>query len=624
MTAMSEQVRARPSTEAVETTAVRFFRAVQFFIELFAAALVLVEVAVLFAGVVARYVLHAPLVWSDELASAIFLWLVMIGALIALVRNQHMRMTAFVSGASEGVQVYLEVIATLVTLVFLSTITISGYEFTVEESFITTPAMSISNSWRVAAIPVGGALMVAFTLFRLFMLPNRRGTIFTSVLAAAIIVGLIYASPFLQSLGNINLIIFFVGVVGVGVCAGIPIAFTFGLAMVGYLALSTQVPLMVVVGRMDEGMGHLILLAVPLFVLLGYLIAMTGMAAAMVQFLGNLLGQVRGGLSYVLVGAMYLVSGISGSKTADMAAIAPALFPEMKARGANSGELVALLAATGAQTETIPPSLVLITISSATGVSIAALFIGGLLPGAILGLMLCGLVWFRNRNEDLSSIRHVSWRKILSSFVFALPALALPFIIRTAVVEGIATATEVSTIGIIYSLAVGLLLYRKFNWRAVFPMLVNTAALSGAIMFIIGAATAMAWGLTQSGFAQALASAMSTMPGGRTTFIIASIFAFIALGSLLEGIPAIVLFGPLLFPIARKMGVHEVHYSMIVTLSMAIGLFSPPFGVGYYAACAISGVNPNEGIRPILGYMLMLLLGIAIVAAFPWISIGFL
>ena len=142
--------------------------------------------------------------------------------------------------------------------------------------------------------------------------------------------------------------------------------------------MTTRVPVTALVGRMDEGMSHLMLLAVPTFVFLGLLLEMTGMARAMVQFLAGLLGHVRGGLSYVLIGAMYLVSGISGSKAADMAAIAPALFPEMAKRGAKPGELVALLSAAGAQTETVPPSIVLVTIGSVMGVSIAALFAGGL------------------------------------------------------------------------------------------------------------------------------------------------------------------------------------------------------------------------------------------------------
>jgi tripartite ATP-independent transporter DctM subunit len=307
-----------------------------------------------------------------------------------------------------------------------------------------------------------------------------------------------------------------------------------------------------------------------------------------------------------------------------MAAVAPVLFPEMNKRGAKPGDLVALLAATGAQTETIPPSLVLITIGSVTGVSIAALFTGGLLPGLVLAATLCVVVWYRNRREDLSHVTRASGREIGVSFVIALPALALPFLIRAAVVEGIATATEVSTLGIVYAALAGIIIYRKFPLRRMLPMLIDTAALSGAILLIIGTATAMAWALTQSGFSRQLAAYMAGVPGGYYAFLGVSILAFIVLGSVLEGIPAIVLFGPLLFPIAKQAGVHEVHYAMVVILAMGMGLFAPPFGVGYYAACAIGRVNPDEGINPIWGYMLALLAGLILVAAIPWISTGFL
>jgi tripartite ATP-independent transporter DctM subunit len=296
----------------------------------------------------------------------------------------------------------------------------------------------------------------------------------------------------------------------------------------------------------------------------------------------------------------------------------------MRKRGAKPGDLLALLSATGAQTETIPPSLVLITIGSVTGISIAALFTGGLLPGVVVGATLAALVWRRYRGEDLSGVRRATRSEIGKSFLVAIPALALPFVIRAAVVEGIATATEVSTIGIAYAVLVGLFVYRNFEWSRVYPMLVSTAALSGAILFIIGAATAMAWALTQSGFSMALAAAMKALPGGAITFMAVSVVAFVILGSVLEGIPAIVLLGPLLFPIARQVGIHEVHYAMVVTLAMGIGLFAPPFGVGYYAACAISRIHPNEGMKPIVGYMVALFIGVVAVAAIPWISIGFL
>jgi tripartite ATP-independent transporter DctM subunit len=598
-------------------------------VEIPAAILVVAEIAILFAGVVARYGLRQPLIWSDELASILFLWLAMLGAAVAFRRSEHMRMTAVLSSASPSMRAYLDMVATCAALAFLLLIVWPAWDYAYEESYITTPALQISNSWRAAALPIGTVLMALFACLRLARVGDIR-LVLLGLMSVALVIGLFWlAQPWLRPLGNINLVIFFVGVAGFCVFSGVPIAFGFGLAIFGYLALTTRTPLMVLVGRMDEGMSHIILLSVPLFVFLGLLIEMTGMARAMVAFLASLLGHVRGGLHYVLVGAMYLVSGISGSKAADMAAVAPVLFPEMKQRGAKPGDLVALLAATGAQTETIPPSLVLITIGSVTGVSISALFTGGLLPGVVLAITLSALVWWRYRNEDLSHVTRAPASEIAKTFVVALPALALPFVIRYAVVEGIATATEVSTIGIVYSLIVGiliygLLVYRSFDWRRLLPMLIETAALSGAILLIIGSATGMAWGLTQSGFSRALAAAMTGLPGGAASFIAVSILAFTILGSVLEGIPAIVLFGPLLFPIARAVGVHEVHYAMIIILAMGIGLFAPPFGVGYYAACAIGRVDPAEGVRPIWGYLLALLIGLIIVAIFPWISIGFL
>jgi tripartite ATP-independent transporter DctM subunit len=588
------------------------------------AALVLLEILVLLGGVVSRYAFHHPIIWTDELASTLFLWLAMLGSAVALHRAEHMRMTAMVGMLSPPARLALDLVATVAALTFLLLILPSAYDFAMDEIPVTTPAMQVSDVWRAAALPVGFAIMIIIGIIRLVEAGNWRHIVGAVGASALIVGGLYLLQPNLEDLGNLNLLIFFVGIVAALVFAGVPIAFAFGLATFGYQALTTETPIVVVVGRIEEGMSHLILLSVPLFVFLGLLIEMTGMARAMINFLASLLAHVRGGLSYVLIGAMYLVSGISGSKAADMAAIAPALFPEMRARGSKPGELVALLSATGAQTETIPPSLVLITIGSVTGVSIAALFTGGLLPGLVVGAILCVVVWRRNRGEDLSHVMRAPAREIARTFVIALPAIALPFVIRAAVIEGVATATEVSTIGIAYSAVAGLLIYRKFDWKRIYPMLVETAALSGAILLIIGAATGMAWSLTQSGFSRDLAKAMTGLPGGVPTFLLVSIAAFVVLGSVLEGIPAIVLFGPLLFPIAKQVGVHEVHYAMVIVLAMGVGLFAPPFGVGYYAACAISRVHPDEGLRPIAGYIVALIVGLLLVAFIPWISIGFL
>jgi len=177
---------------------------------------------------------------------------------------------------------------------------------------------------------------------------------------------------------------------------------------------------------------------------------------------------------------------------------------------------------------------------------------------------------------------------------------------------------------VVYTALLGIFIYRQFDWRCMYPLLVETVALTGAVMLIVGTATAMSWGLTQSGFSQWLVTVMTGVPGGKAGFLAITIVAFIILGSVLEGIPAILLFGPLLLPVARSIGVHEVHYSMVVILAMGIGLFAPPFGVGYYGACAIGKISPDDAIWRIWPYIFALIAALIVVAAFPWLSIGFL
>ncbi|MFG1400223.1 MULTISPECIES: TRAP transporter large permease [Roseixanthobacter] len=593
-------------------------------VEVPAALLVIAEVVILFAGICARSLGH-PIIWSDELASLLFLWLAMLGSVVAIQRGEHMRLTFVVGSMSPRAQAWCETLAVGAVFVFVILMLHPAYDYTDDQSFVETPALGWSGTVRALAVPVGFGLALLSCTLRLARhsladLASVAGVL--GVLAVALSI----ASPLLAGLGNWALLVFFVGLLGVAVTAGVPIAFSFALATSAYLLTVTSTPLTIVVGRIDEGMSSLMLLAIPLFVLLGQLVDVTGMARVMVEFLASLLGHVRAGMSYVLLGAMLLVSGISGSKTADMAAVAPVLFPEMRRRGMQDGELLSLLAASGAMSETIPPSIVLIAIASVTGVSIAALFTAGILPAIVLALVLALVARYRaGKDDDRVKVTRAPLSVVMKSLVVALPALLLPFLIRTAVVEGFATATEVSTIGIAYSLLLGLAVYRGgLSWRAAIPMLARTASLSGAILFIVGAASAMAWALTQSGFSHSLAHAMAAVPGGQAGFLLVSLIAFAVLGSLLEGIPAIVLFGPLLFPIAKQFGIHEVHYSMIVILAMGIGIFAPPFGLCYYAACIIGQVSPESGMRRIWIYLGALFVGLLVLTFVPWFSIGFI
>jgi len=624
------------SEPAVSARYAKLDAALGWLTELPAVVLLVVEIAILLAGVIARYGFDAPLTWTDELSTLVLIWLAMLGAVVALRRGTHMRLTLFASLLQPTALAWLQTLASGVVIVFLLMFIGPAYQHCMTQLMVTTPDLEISYAFQGAALAVGAALMLISAVCDVWRHATVRQVLGVAVLLLLVALGGWLLKPVFAGLGQYNLLIFFVVLLGFCVAIGVPIAFSFGIATIAYLALCTGKPLSIVAGRMDEGMSSLILLAVPLFVFLGGLIEMTGMARAMINFLLSLLGHVRGGLEYVLLGSIYLVSGISGSKAADMAAVAPALMKEMRERGARDADLVALLSASCAMSETIPPSLVLITMGSVTGVSIAALFKGGLLPALVGMVALSVVVFFQTRST--SSAQHqletrqaetqqaekprASRAEIARSFVIALPALALPFLIRTLVVEGVATATEVSTIGIVYAMLIGLFVYRRFDWRRVYPILVDTVALSGAILLIVGCATAMALALTQSGLSIRLVQAMTSIPGGKWGFMAVSVLAFIVLGSLLEGIPAIVLFGPMLFPVARIAGIDEVHYGMVIVFAMGLGLFAPPFGVGFYTACAIGRTAPERVIGRVWLHLGALLVALIVIAAVPWLSTG--
>ena len=419
---------------------------------------------------VSRYVFRQPFVWSDELASILFLWLAMLGAVVAFRRGEHMRMI-------DAGRARLAALARLLRGVrgrargrIPGADPASGVSNTpIDEAAIVTPALEIPNVWRAAALPVGCALMLVFALLRLARVGglgqicsrccvdrgDRRRPLAAQAAAASRWATTIWSSS--------------------SCCWSRPACWPAcrsrsrsRIATFAFLALTTRTPLTVVVSRMDEGMTHIILLSVPLFVFLGLLIEMTGMARAMVDFLASLLGHVRGGLSYVLLGAMYLVSGISGSKAADMAAVAPVLFPEMKRARRQAGRTGrAAVRRPARMSETIPPSLVLITIGSVTGVSIAALFTGGLLPALVLalGAVRRRVVALSRRRSRRRQARHVArGRARLGGRAARRSRCRSSFAPPWS--KGVATATEVSTIGIVYTIIVCLLIYRAASdWR---------------------------------------------------------------------------------------------------------------------------------------------------------------
>ena len=587
----------------------------------FASALLLVVIVVmLLVGVVARYVFSIPIVWIDEVVSLSFLWLAMLGTAIAMHRNEHLRLTLFLEMMPERVRGFVHALALVAIAAFLIALIHPAIIYAEDEWFVKTPALDLPNSYRVSALAFGILAMLGVLVVYASHTVSKANLLGASIVVAAFAAACWFGSDFLTSLGLYNIMIFLVVLVALCLVAGVPIGFCFGLGALSYLGFTTTVPLMVIIGRMDEGMSSLILVSVPIFVLLGCVLDATGMGKSIVDFLASLLGHIKAGMSYVLLGSLFIVSGISGSKVSDMATIAPALFPEMKRRGHKPKEMIALLATGAAMADTVPPSIVLIVLGSVAGVSIAGLFQSGVVIAAVLLVALALLARWKARHEMMDNVRRASWSVIGRALMIAGPALVLPFLIRSAVGGGVATATEVSTIAVLYAMIIGQVLYGGIGWRKVYAMLVETAALSGAILLILGTASAMAWAITQSGAVQSLSQFLTTLPGGIFGFMVITILVFLILGCLLEGLPAILILAPIMFPIAKKLGIHDIHYAMVVVTAMNIGLMMPPIGVGFYVACRIGNTSPDDVMGAIWPYIAALIVGLITIAAVPWFS----
>jgi len=589
-------------------------------LEALSAVLMINITVLLLAGVISRYVFGKPIVWSDEVVSLSFIWLTMLGSAIAVHRNEHLRLTLFVELLPQRLQHIVRAFGLVAVAALLLALIPPAIEYAKDEWFIHTPALDLPNTFRVSSIAFGFVVMLVLVVLHALRTEGKPALALAVVLVAALAGLCWYLSPQLLKLGSTNIGIFLIGFVAVCLVAGVPIAFCFGIGAVCYLAFSTHVPVTVVIGRMDEGMSSLVLVSVPIFVLLGCILDATGMGKAIVDFLASLLGHIKAGMSYVLLGSLFIVSGISGSKVSDMATVAPALFPEMKRRGHKPREMVALLATGAAMADTVPPSIVLIVLGAVAGVSIAGLFQAGFVIAMVLLSVLLLLARWKARHEDMGGARRAPLSVVRRFLLVAAPALVLPFLIRAAVGEGVATATEVSTVAVLYALIIGQTLYGGIGLRKFYSMLVETAALSGVVLLVLGSASAMAWSITQSGVVQQLSVFMTTLPGGWIGFMAVTIAVFVVLGCLLEGLPAVLLLAPIMFPIAHKLGINDVHYAMVIVCAMNVGLMMPPIGVGFYIACRIGDAPPDEVIGAIWPYLVALLVGVVIIAAVPGIT----
>lgn len=409
------------------------------------------------------------------------------------------------------------------------------------------------------------------------------------------------------------ILIFFVLIV-----FSVPIAFSMGVAsLVGMIW--TKDFLMVIPQRIFNGMDSFVLLAVPFFILAGELMEAGGISHRLMRLANSLVGHLRGGLGMVAVVAEIFFSGISGSTSADTAAMASMLTPAMKESGYPAERAAAIICASCGMGILVPPCIAMVVYGIVANVSIAALFAAGFLPAFFMASVIMVLIYIQAKKLRLIPKPRSSAKEVFSAFKDSLLALLMPIIIFGGILGGITTTTEAAVIAVVYGLIVGVFIYKEVTWKQVGKILANTVTVTGIVLFLIGVASVFTWLLTLQQVPLILSEAMLKFSKNPVVFLVLMNIAFLFIGAFLEGIPALIMFTPIFLPIAQKLGVDPVHFGILLIANMGIGVFLPPVGVNFFIACSIADVPIAKGARALAPYLAVMFATVILITFWPGI-----
>jgi tripartite ATP-independent transporter DctM subunit len=589
-------------------------------VDAIAALMLAADLVVVVFSVLARSLFAAPVEWSDDVARGLMVASSFFGAAGALARGENAGIVFLVERLSPSWRSRIDAAAAL--LVLITALSVAWNALTL--GALTTGQTTGSGlPLELSFYPMGlGALtMSVFAFDRL----RRHGV--GEVAAAAIALALVAGAWFGWALASPEsapgaLTLMLIGFVAC-LLGGLPIGFALALAALIFVWTDGSVPGVIFAQQMARGIDNFVLLAIPFFILVGYLMEANGMSVRLIELLERLIGHMRGGLNVVMVVSMVIFSGISGSKMADVAAVGSVLIPAARRSRQNPGGAVALLAASAVMAETIPPCINLIILGFVANLSIGGLFLAGLLPAALMALALIAVAILFGTKAGTSAAVASHGTALRNLWGGAAVTFGLILIIFGGFKSGFATATEISAFAALYALAVGGAVFRELSPSAVAKAFIQAATRSGLVLFIVAAAQSLAFVLTLQQVPHALAELMVRLSqtGGSWVFMLLSILILIVMGSMLEGAAALIIFGPLLVPVAVQLGIPSLHFGVVLVIAMGIGLFAPPLGLGLYGACLIGGVAIEETVRPMLLYLGLLLLCLLVIAFVPAIAL---
>jgi len=401
----------------------------------------------------------------------------------------------------------------------------------------------------------------------------------------------------------------------------VPIAFALGGASILALWLFGNVPLAIVPQQILTGTDSFPMLAVPLFILSGALMDIGGISDRLVRLARVLVGHFRGGLGMVTIVAEIFFSDISGSTSADTAAIGGIMIPQLVKDGYSPSRATAITAAACGMGMLVPPCITMVIYGVIGGVSIGELFAGGFIPAFMMAIALMVQIYLQARRENWRAGRRASLGEIASAGKDSVLALMMAVIIFGGILGGIFTPTEAAGVAVIYAIFVGMVVYRQVGLRSFIDKLVETGKISGMVLLLVGTAHSFSWILSREQIPQQIAQWMLGVGGGKYIFILLTCLVFLPLGAILEGVPAVILLTPIMLPIAKSLGIDPVHYGIVIVACQGISVFTPPVGVSLFVACSIGKVSMTEVAKPLLPYLGTMGLILLVIAYFPSLSL---
>jgi len=365
------------------------------------------------------------------------------------------------------------------------------------------------------------------------------------------------------------------------------------------------------------------LLAIPFFILAGLIMEKVGISKRLIHFAQTLLGGLRGGLALTTVVVAVFFAAISGSGPATVAALGVILIPAMIKQGYSRGMAGALLSSAGSIGIIIPPSIAFIIYASLVQVSVAEIFIAGVIPGLILAVafIFCSYYLIRNNTKLISTVNKYTLKEKLIAFKDAFWGLLAPVIILGGIYSGIFTPTESAGIAVIYGLFVGVFIYKEITIKGIIKVLVDSATSTAVIMYIVAFATVYAWLLTTSLLADDIASGIISISTNAILILLLMNVVFLIAGFFLDTISAYFILIPIMFPIAMELGVDPVHFGVFITVNLAIGQFTPPVGVNLFVVANIGKIPLQELIVNIIPYIIAAIIALLIITFVPWFSL---